>query len=109
MTGKVPDSPLGKVVEEKLAVRKAHAGHGKSELKAVRKFIEALVIEVEQVKPQKWLAQAKEYPRIVAYGTTEIRAIEKLNHIMTVAKRNELGTNIRVQIDGEMLTPTLTK
>ena len=106
---KFPDKPLGEVVARKLESRSRHAGHGKTLRKAVREFIENLAIESEQTGPDKWTARAKDYPWIVANAESKIRAIEKLRHILTVAKRNDMGSDIRVQIDGEFVTPTLTK
>jgi hypothetical protein len=106
---KFPDTPLGEVVEQKLESRVSHVGRGKSALKAVREFVENLEIESEQIELDKWVARAKEYPWIVVNAVSKLRAVEKLQHIMTVAKRNDQGADISIQIDGEFITPTLTK
>lgn len=106
---KFPDRPLGEVVEESIENRVDHAGKGKSALKAVREFIANLKIEAEQIEPDKWVARASDYPWIVATAVSKLRAVEKLQHIMTVAKRNDQGADISIQIDGEFITPTLAK
>jgi len=107
---KSPDRPLGEVVKQNLESRVGHAGRGKSALKAVREFVENVEIESEQIGTDKWVARAKEYPWIAVNGASKVRVVEKLKHLLTVAKRNELGDGIsRVQIDGEFVMPTLSK
>lgn len=106
---KYPDVPLGEVVKRSLENRIAHTGKGKTARKSTKDFIENLEIEVEQVEVEKWMAKAVKYPEIFASATERNRAIEKLKHIATVAKRNKLGANISVQIDGKFITPILTK
>lgn len=66
---KSPDTPLGKVVSEKLENRVTHAGHGKTERKGQREFNESLKVEVENVGA-KWIARATDYPHLVALATT---------------------------------------
>ena len=106
---KMPDASLGEVVGQTLEDRVVHAGRGKSARKATRAFIANLIVNVEEIESEKWIATASEYPWIVATATSKQRAIEKLEHIMTVAKRNDQGADIRVQIDGEFITPRLVK
>jgi hypothetical protein len=106
---KWPDAPLGEMISRNLESREAHAGRGKSERKKVREFLEELEIDVEQLEPDRWRASVASYPGITAFGNTRESSIEKLKHLAYVAKRNELGSDIRVQIDGEFITPTLSK
>lgn len=106
---KYPDTALGGVVEKNLESRASNAGNGKTARKATRSFIETLEIESEQIESNKWIAKAKDFPSFVVTAESKARAVEKVKHIMTVAKRNELGTDIRVQIDGKFITPTLEK
>ena len=104
---KAPDAPLGEVVEEKLERRVVRAGRGKTARKAESEFVRTLRIEVEK-NGSKWMARAADYPHLVAYADEKARAEEKLRHIAEVAKRNDLGSEIRVQIDGEFITPRLS-
>lgn len=106
---KCPDSPLGQVVERKLEGRILNAGKGKTARKATRDFVKTLEIRFEQVGPNEWTATPIDHPAFVVNAESKLRAVEKLQHIMTVAKRNELGANIRVQIDGKFISPTLEK
>ncbi len=107
---KYPDIPLGGVVRRNLESRESHAGQGKSAAKKLREFAESLEIETEEIESEKGMATAKMYPWISANAQSCERAIDKLKHLMTVAKMNGLGSKtIRVQIDGEFIMPTLTK
>jgi len=106
---KYPDAQLREVVEQKLENRRTHAGKGKTAKKITREFSENIGIEIEQLEPDRWMARSKEYPKLVAYADNQERATEKLKHLANVAMRNELGSDIRVQIDGEFITPTLMK
>lgn len=109
---KTPDAPLGAVVEQKLENRQTNAGKGKTLLKKTRMFIEDLEVDVKQIAPDRWAATAKGFPHIKMESETRARAIDKLKHVMTVAMLNELGPDnraIMVQIDGEMITPVLSK
>lgn len=105
---KWPDAPLGEVVKEKLQSRADHAGRGKSERKAAREFLNTLRTAVAHVDSERWMAQAVDYPHLVAYAGDEKRALEKLRHIAKVAHRNEGDANIRVEMDGVFITPKLT-
>lgn len=106
---KWPDAPLGEVVERKLHNRPILVGQGKTARKETRKFIEELRIDVEELEPGKWFARAKDYPHLSAFASDAVRVREKLRHIAEVAKRNELGADIRIQIDGNFITPRLTR
>ncbi len=106
---KDPDEPLGEVIARNLESREIHAGKGKTARKKTRTFLEELDIRVEQIEPERWIASVAEHPAITAFGSSKERATEKLLHLAHVAKRNELGANMRVQIDGEFITPTLSK
>ncbi len=105
---KSPDAPLGEFVEEKIQNRIDHAGQGKTLRKAEREFSETLIVEFESVG-SKWMARASNYPHLVVYADEKTRAEEELRHIAGIAKRNELGSHIRVLINGEFATPRLSE
>ena len=106
---KAPDAPLGEVVEKKLKNRELHDGQGKTARKSAQTFIENLEIDVEKLDESKWIARAKEFPKLSATGADKERAIEKLKHIAKVAFRNENeNVEIRVQMDGVFLSPRLS-
>ncbi|MGI8668496.1 MAG: hypothetical protein ACR2J3_01470 [Aridibacter sp.] len=104
---KYPDVPLGEIVKQKLEWREAHAGKGKTALKKVREILENLEVEVKQETGNRWIAKATNLSNIEAVGETPERAIEKLKYIAGAAIQNEMGFEVHISVNGEVIKPTL--
>jgi|GEM_PF-991938 len=97
---KIPDSPLGEVVERKLQRRKQHAGSGKTARKKIRDLVAGLKIETERETDGRWIAEATEMNGVLVYGDTEEAAIERCRVLAGFVFAEQFGAAKILDVDG---------
>jgi hypothetical protein len=105
---KVPDAPLGELLQRKLEWRKIRENRGKTTRKKIREMMANLEIKIEKLTDNCWIATAKNLSReISADGETPEKAVKSLKYLARAAIENTMGFDMRILVDGKFIKPIL--